>query len=162
MSTARIFRRPPRPDSFGPTRSLRGRRRCRRRAGGPCARAPAAAARQFWTDPVPPRREAVPEAGWRALRARDGSPPDRRPERQRELDAVTRRLIDLYDDCLLGLDAELGRFLRDLRMSGLLEDTWVVITSDHGEEFGEHGIFGHGVSLYNQVTHVPLILIPPA
>ena len=92
---------------------------------------------------------------------RDGSPPDRRAERQRELDAVTRRLIDLYDDCLLGLDAELGRFLRELRTSGILEDTWVVITSDHGEEFGEHGIFGHGASLYNQVTHVPLILIPP-
>ena len=74
---------------------------------------------------------------------------------------MVRRLGDLYDDCLLGLDAELGPFFRELRASGRLEDTWVVITSDHGEEFGEHGIFGHGVSLYNQVTHVPLILIPP-
>ena len=83
------------------------------------------------------------------------------PSGKRELDAVTRRLGDLYDDCLLGLDAELGRFLGELRASGLLDDTWVVITSDHGEEFGEHGIFGHGASLYNQVTHVPLILIPP-
>ena len=80
---------------------------------------------------------------------------------QRDLDAVTRRLVDLYDDCLLGLDAELGRFLGGLRASGVLDETWVVITSDHGEEFGEHGIFGHGASLYNQVTHVPLILIPP-
>jgi arylsulfatase A-like enzyme len=123
---------------------------------------PAAAARQFWTDPVPPRQQAVPEAGWRAIHARDVSPPDRRPERQRELDAVTRRLIDLYDDCLLGLDAELGPFLYELRTSGLLKETWVVITSDHGEEFGEHGIFGHGASLYSQLTHVPLILIPPA
>jgi arylsulfatase A-like enzyme len=123
---------------------------------------PAAAARQFWTDPVPPRQEAVPEAGWRALHARDDSPPDRRPQRQRELDAVTRRLTDLYDDCLLGLDAQLGRFLRELRTSDLLEETWVVITSDHGEEFGEHGIFGHGASLYSQATHVPLILIPPS
>ena len=53
--------------------------------------------RRFWTDPLPARQESVPEAGWRALHARDASPPDRRPERQRELDVVTRRLIDLYD-----------------------------------------------------------------
>ena len=37
----------------------------------------------------------------------------------------------------------------------------MVITSDHGEHFGEHSQFGHGSSLYNEVTHVPLILIPP-
>ncbi len=123
---------------------------------------PAAAVRQFWTGPVPPRREAVPEMGWRAKRDLDISQPDRRPERQRELDVVTRRLTGLYDDCLLGLDAQLGRFLDKLRTSGLLEDTWVVITSDHGEEFGEHGLFGHGASLYSQLTHIPLILIPPA
>jgi arylsulfatase A-like enzyme len=166
------------PELIGHARQWLGRVRWRNETGGPDSHRPfflfmnlmdvhspyippAAAARRFWTDPVPPRQEAVPEAGWRALHARDASPPDRRPERQRELDAVTRRLIDLYDDCLLGLDAELGRFLRDLRASGLLEETWVVITSDHGEEFGEHGIFGHGATLYNQVTHIPLILIPP-
>ena len=45
--------------------------------------------------------------------------------------------------------------------SGMLSNTWVVITSDHGEHFGEHGQFGHGSSLYNEITHVPLILIPP-
>jgi arylsulfatase A-like enzyme len=95
------------------------------------------------------------------MHARDVAPPERRTEMQRELDAITRRLVDLYDDCLLGLDAELGRFLDGLRASGDLDETWVVITSDHGEEFGEHGIYGHGASLYNQVTHVPLILIPP-
>jgi arylsulfatase A-like enzyme len=122
---------------------------------------PPATARRFWTDPIPPRKQAIPENGWSALRARDEAPPDQRPDRQQELDAVTRRLVDLYDDCLFGLDAELGRFLGRLGPSGLLEETWVLITSDHGEEFGEHGIFGHGASLYNQVTHVPLILIPP-
>jgi arylsulfatase A-like enzyme len=42
-----------------------------------------------------------------------------------------------------------------------LANTWVVITSDHGEHFGEHDLFGHGSSLYNEQTHVPLILIPP-
>jgi arylsulfatase A-like enzyme len=122
---------------------------------------PLGTTRHFWTDPIPPRKQAVPENGWNALRARNEARPEQRPDRQRELDAVTHRLVDLYDDCLVGLDAELGRFLDRLRASGGLEETWVVITSDHGEEFGEHGIFGHGASLYNQVTHVPLILIPP-
>ncbi len=70
-------------------------------------------------------------------------------------------MSDLYDDCLLALDAELGRFLRHLRDAGYLANTWVVITADHGEHFGEHDCFGHGSSLYNEQTHVPLILIPP-
>jgi arylsulfatase A-like enzyme len=59
------------------------------------------------------------------------------------------------------LDAELGRFLRELRTGGRLANTWVVITADHGEHFGEHDLFGHGSSLYNEQTHVPLVLIPP-
>jgi arylsulfatase A-like enzyme len=119
------------------------------------------ATRPFWTEPVRERRQAIPENGWRALQARDAAPADRRAELQRELDQVTRRLSDLYDDCLRGLDDQLGGFLRDLRAAGLLEDTWVVITSDHGEHFGEHDQYGHGTSLYNPLTHVPLILIPP-
>ncbi len=122
---------------------------------------PAGYSRRFWTAPLPPRRQSVPECGWTAIQARDAAPPERRPQLQQELDAITHRLVNLYDDCLGGLDEELGRFLGDLRSSGLLEDTWVVITSDHGEQFGEHRVFGHGASLYNQVTHVPLILIPP-
>ena len=55
----------------------------------------------------------------------------------------------------------LGRFLRELRARGSLANTWVVITADHGEHFGEHDHFGHGSSLYNEQTHVPLVLIPP-
>jgi arylsulfatase A-like enzyme len=165
------------PELIGHAEQWLGRVRGRNEAGGPGSHRPyflfmnfmdvhspyipLAGARRFWTDPVPPRKQAVPENGWDALRARNEAAPERRPERQRELDAVTRRLVDLYDDCLLGLDAELGRFLGGLRADGLLDEAWVVITSDHGEEFGEHGIFGHGASLYDQVTHVPLILIPP-
>jgi arylsulfatase A-like enzyme len=113
------------------------------------------------TDFHPAFWNAVPQTAWRARQARDVASPDQRPHLQQELDAVTRRLSDLYDDCLHGLDAELGCFLRELRATGRLENTWVVITSDHGEQFGEHDLFGHGASLYNQVTHVPLILIPP-
>jgi arylsulfatase A-like enzyme len=119
------------------------------------------AARRFWVGPIPSKTLAVPASGWNALRARGAAPPEQRGQRQRELEDVRRRLSDLYDECLYGLDAELGRFLRELRAGGRLANTWVVITADHGEHFGEHDRFGHGSSLYNEQTHVPLVLIPP-
>jgi len=118
-------------------------------------------ARRFWTGPIPSKSLATPGNGWRALRARDAATPAQRGQRQRELEDVRRRLVDLYDECVYGLDAELGRFLRELRAEGRLANTWVVITADHGEQFGEHDHFGHGSSLYNEQTHVPLVLIPP-
>jgi arylsulfatase A-like enzyme len=127
---------------------------------GPYLPAPDAP-RRFRTGPVPSKALASPGSGWKALRARDAAPPEERGLRQRELDDVGRRLSDLYDECLYGLDAELGRFLRELRAAGRLANTWVVITSDHGEHFGEHDLFCHGSSLYNEQTHVPLVLIPP-
>jgi arylsulfatase A-like enzyme len=68
---------------------------------------------------------------------------------------------DAYDDCLGYLDAQIGRLFDELANRGLLENTLVVITSDHGEELGEHGLFGHGRSLYGQEAHVPLVLLQP-
>jgi arylsulfatase A-like enzyme len=121
----------------------------------------AGAARRFWTGAVPSKRLASPGSGWDAVRARDAAPPQERGQRQHELEDVCGRLSDLYDECLYGLDAELGRFLRELRATGRLANTWVVITADHGEHFGEHDLFCHGSSLYNEQTHVPLVLIPP-
>jgi arylsulfatase A-like enzyme len=119
------------------------------------------AARQFTAGPIPDKSLAVPECGWRALLERDTAPPEERAVRQHEVEAVSTRLIDLYDDCLLRMDAEIGRFLGSLEQAGMLAGTWVVITADHGEHFGDHNQFGHGSSLYNEMTHVPLILIPP-
>ena len=44
----------------------------------------------------------------------------------------------------------------------MLEQTWLIIASDHGESFGEHtGVFCHGTSLYQTELHVPLLIIPP-
>ena len=127
---------------------------------GPYLASPETAGR-FWHGPAPTKNDAGPGEGWRATQARDAADAEHRPQREREMEAVGHRLGDLYDDCLLGLDAELGRFLGGLRDAGMLANTWVVITSDHGEHFGEHGQFGHGSTLYNEQTHVPLILIPP-
>jgi hypothetical protein len=118
--------------------------------------------RQFWTDPLPQRiRDTTPEAGLEALRKQTEAVGETREAHTAALEATTRRLSDLYDDCLRYLDAELGRFLDDLQSRGKLDRTWVVITSDHGEHLGEHQIFGHGNSLYNELVHVPLLIIPP-
>ncbi len=68
---------------------------------------------------------------------------------------------DCYDDCIRCLDAKFGAMLDDLDSQGVLENTIVVLTSDHGEEMGEHGLFGHGKSLYGPEIHVPLLIIPP-
>ncbi len=119
------------------------------------------AARRFWAGPTPAKPLASPGSGLKALRALEAAPPEHREQRLRELEEARSRLTDLYDECLHGLDAELGRFLRELRASGRLENTWVVITSDHGEDIGEHHSFGHGGNLYNEQTHVPLVVIPP-
>ena len=69
---------------------------------------------------------------------------------------------DAYDDCIADLDEQLGKLIDELDRRGVLEQTWLIITSDHGESFGEHaGIFCHGKSLYESELHVPLLFIPP-
>lgn len=72
------------------------------------------------------------------------------------------RSMDAYDSVLAYVDDQLGRLLDALNAQGLLENTVVVVTSDHGEQFGEHGLFDHGNSLYRPLLHVPLVIsFPP-
>jgi arylsulfatase A-like enzyme len=59
-------------------------------------------------------------------------------------------------------DAALGRALDALRASGRLDRTLVILTSDHGEEFHEHGGWTHGQSLYEELVRVPLVVRAPA
>ncbi len=71
-------------------------------------------------------------------------------------------VVDAYDDCIADLDEQLGKLLDRLAQRGLLDRTWVIIASDHGESFGEHaGVFCHGTSLYQTELHVPLLIVPP-
>jgi arylsulfatase A-like enzyme len=66
-----------------------------------------------------------------------------------------------YDEYILYIDREFGRFYEHLRENGLLENTWVVLTSDHGEMF-ERGIEGHRTPvLYEPVVRVPLLIFEP-
>lgn len=68
---------------------------------------------------------------------------------------------DAYDDCLAHLDHQVGRLFDELDRRGVLGNSIVIITSDHGEQFGEHGLFGHASSLYRGEVHVPLLVIAP-
>jgi len=67
----------------------------------------------------------------------------------------------LYDEYIAYTDAEFGRLYEKLHKSGKLDNTWIVFTSDHGEMF-ERGISGHITpTLYESITHVPLIIAAP-
>jgi arylsulfatase A-like enzyme len=68
---------------------------------------------------------------------------------------------DLYDDSIAYLDRRLGALLDELGRRGVLEDTVVVVTSDHGEHLGDHLLFFHGCSLYRQLVEVPLVVVAP-
>jgi arylsulfatase A-like enzyme len=70
--------------------------------------------------------------------------------------------IDGYDGSISYVDAEIESLIRRLSARGLLDHTALVIASDHGEAFGEHGLFGHGQNVYRHLVHVPLILRLPA
>jgi len=68
----------------------------------------------------------------------------------------------VYDGALLYNDEQLGSLRRALLKRKVWEKTLFVFTSTHGEEFGEHGSFGHGSSLYDQAIRVPVVVsFPP-
>ncbi len=69
---------------------------------------------------------------------------------------------DAYDDCIAYLDEQLGILFETLQARGVLDKTLVVITSDHGEALGEHGLYTHGESLYRPEVRVPLLVMLPA
>jgi len=76
-------------------------------------------------------------------------------EREREW------IKELYDAEVRYVDDNLGRLFEYLKKSGLYEDSLIILTSDHGEEFWDHGGFEHGHALYNEVIQVPLIIKLP-
>jgi len=69
--------------------------------------------------------------------------------------------IDLYDGETAFADNELSVLFAHLRSTGVAENTIILITADHGEEFNEHGSIFHGHSFFQEVIHVPLIIAGP-
>jgi arylsulfatase A-like enzyme len=72
-----------------------------------------------------------------------------------------RQILDLYDGEIRYLDDTLADLFEALESQSLDETTAIVLVSDHGEQFTEHGLVSHGNSLYNELLHVPLILSFP-
>ena len=69
---------------------------------------------------------------------------------------------DSYDNCLAYLDQRLGELFNELERQGVLDRTLLIVTADHGEGLGEHGLFDHGGSLYRSEIQVPLLIVLPA
>jgi arylsulfatase A-like enzyme len=70
-------------------------------------------------------------------------------------------LAALYAGEVQHLDRKIGAFVERLKAQGLYNDTLIVLTADHGEEFGEHGGFWHGTTLYDEQIHIPLFVKLP-
>lgn len=70
-------------------------------------------------------------------------------------------LTAAYDEEILFVDSQLERLRRGLEERDLAGRTLVVLTSDHGEELGDHGGFEHGHSVYDELLRVPLVLVGP-
>ncbi|HIF99166.1 MAG TPA: DUF4976 domain-containing protein [Myxococcales bacterium] len=76
-------------------------------------------------------------------------------------DKDLRHIEELYDAGIRQLDNELGRFFSLLKANGILDESLIVITSDHGEEFLDHGRMDHFLTMYQEVIHVPMIMRGP-
>ncbi len=71
------------------------------------------------------------------------------------------RLSDLYDGEITYWDEHFGRLVAELKKRGLYDRAVIAVTSDHGEEFQEHGGWWHGTTLYEEQIHVPLLVKRP-
>lgn len=74
---------------------------------------------------------------------------------------VAQAEIDAYDGGLAWLDDQIGQLFTELDRRRALDNTIVIIGSDHGEELGEHGRWGHAYSTYAEIVHVPLLVLGP-
>ena len=70
-------------------------------------------------------------------------------------------LLACYDGALASIDDEIGALVAMLRQRGLLDRTLLIITSDHGENIGDHGLMSHAYSLHDTLIRVPLIVRYP-
>ncbi len=107
-----------------------------------------------WVDP------SVSAVGSHKTRVSEYNIPSQARDARGHFDADA--VIDLYDGEIRFADAEIGRLLDSLRAQGALENTWIVVSSDHGESLGEHDYwFEHGFYACEATCAVPLIVRPP-
>ena len=75
-----------------------------------------------------------------------------------DYDDETQNTINKYDEEIRSVDDQLGDFFSYLKQNGLYDNTAIIIVSDHGEQFREHGEAGHGKMLHIEEVHVPLLV----
>jgi arylsulfatase A-like enzyme len=73
-----------------------------------------------------------------------------------------RMLLGRYHSAIELIDAKLADFHAAADAAGLLDDTLLIVTADHGEAFGEHGLYLHDASVHEENLHVPLMIRHPA
>ncbi|MDH3401998.1 MAG: sulfatase-like hydrolase/transferase [Acidobacteriota bacterium] len=121
----------------------------------------------LWVHTIDPHAPYAPPADLREAFAPPGTDPElgslRTFERLQHKELaltpeITAQLVGLYDAEIRNNDRSFGRFLAELRALGLADDTIVVFLSDHGEEFGEHGGWSHGKTLYAEMLETPLVI----
>ena len=74
----------------------------------------------------------------------------------------TKYAANPYDGEIAYTDANVGRLLDELRKRAIYDNSVIAVMADHGEAFGEHGEREHGIFLYDETIHVPLLLKLPA
>lgn len=75
--------------------------------------------------------------------------------------AEKKYLIDRYDNEIRQMDRGIGVFLQVLKETGVYDDSLIIVASDHGESFGEHGLMVHSPAVYEELVQVPLIVKYP-
>ena len=99
---------------------------------------------------IPREKRPISELQYAAGRKRAFSP--------QEIQSVK----DDYDSTIAYVDSEIGKALDHIRKAGLYEQSLIIILSDHGEAMSEHGAWGHANNVFEETTHVPLLIKTPA
>ncbi len=92
-----------------------------------------------------------PHARWIGHKAHDFGPAD----------SPQQRHINNYDSEIAFVDTYVGKIIKKLKALELYDDTIIILTSDHGEAFNDHGVFFHGQNLFNEIIRVPLVIRVP-
>lgn len=78
--------------------------------------------------------------------------------KQIKLLGSVKRVLGMYDESIAFVDQEIGHLIETLRQKGILENTLIILTADHGESLTEHDIHFDHHGLYDETIHVPLII----
>lgn len=76
-----------------------------------------------------------------------------------EMAEIARIMMEIYDEKIEKVDRSIERIFEALEEKELLDDTVIIITSDHGQSFFEHGVYSHLPTMYEEVIRVPIIII---